>query len=53
MFLAGNEVHIESKDVLAEALAQYTMLETAMTIRLINPSENEIRAVAMANMKHR
>ena len=51
--LAGNEVHIDSEDVLAEALAQYTMLETAMTIRLINPSENEIRAVAMANMKHR
>lgn len=51
--LAGSEVHIDSEDVLAEALAQYTMLETAMTIRLINPSENEIRAVAMANMKHR
>jgi len=49
--LAGDEVRIDSEDVLAEALVQYTMLETAMTIKLINPSPNEVRAVAQYMLK--
>lgn len=51
--LAGDEVRIDSEDVLAEALMQYTMLETAMTIKLINPSRDEVKAVADYNMKVR
>lgn len=51
--LAGNEVRIDSEDVLAEALIQYTMLETAMTIKLITPSSDEVRAVANWNLRKR
>ena len=41
----------DSEDVLAEALMQYTMLETAMTIKLIDPTRDEVKAVADYNMK--
>lgn len=51
--LAGDEVRIDSEDVLAEALVQYTMLETAMTIRLINPTPNEVRAVAQHMLRRK
>lgn len=49
--IAGDEVRIDSEDVLAEALMQYTMLETAMTIKLIDPTRDEVKAVADYNMK--
>ena len=41
--IAGDETRIDSEDVLAEALTQYTMLETAMTIKLITPTPKEVR----------
>ena len=50
--IAGDETRIDSEDVLAEALVKYTLLETAMTIRLINPDSKEVRAVAEYNMKY-
>lgn len=50
--IAGDETRIDSEDVLAEALTQYTMLETAMTIKLINPSQKEIMDAVNAYMKH-
>ena len=54
--IAGDETSIDSDDVLAEealadALMQYTVLETAMTIGLINPTSKEVRDIAEYNMK--
>lgn len=54
--IAGDEVRIDSEDVLAEsaladALAKYTVLETAMTIGLINPSSKDVQEIAQFNMK--
>ena len=49
--LAGSNTRINSEDVLAEALMQYTMLETAMTIKLIEPTKKEVRMVAEYNMR--
>lgn len=51
--LAGSNTRINSEDVLAEALMQYTMLETAMTIKLIEPTKKEVRMVAEYNMRKR
>ena len=48
--IAGDETRIESEDVLAEALVKYTILESAMTIHLINPDWKEVKAVAEYNM---
>ena len=50
--IAGDETRIDSEDVLAEALTQYTMLETAMTIKLITPTPKQVREAAQAYMKH-
>ncbi len=50
--IAGDETRIDSEDVLAEALTQYTMLETAMTIKLITPTPKEVREAAQAYMKY-
>lgn len=50
--IAGDETRISSEDVLAEALTQYTMLETAMTIKLITPTPKEVREAAQIYMKH-
>ena len=50
--IAGDETRISSEDVLAEALTQYTMLETAMTIKLITPTAKEVREAAQIYMKH-
>ena len=50
--IAGDETRINSEDVLAEALTQYTMLETAMTIKLITPSIKEVREATQIYMKH-
>ena len=51
--LAGAETRIDVEDVLAESLMQYTMLETAMTIKLITPTPSEVRMVAEYNMTHK
>lgn len=48
--LAGTDVHINSEDIMAEALTQYTLLETAMTLKLINPKPSEVHAVANYNL---
>ena len=53
--IAGSETKIDNDDVLAEAalaeaLIHYTVLETAMTIRLINPTAKEVREAANFNM---
>lgn len=50
--LAGSETRIDVEDVLAESLLQYTILESAMTIKLIAPSSREVRAVAEYYMKN-
>lgn len=50
--IAGDETRISSEDVLAEALTQYTLLETAMTIKLITPSPKEVKEAAQLYMKH-
>ena len=50
--IAGDETRISSEDVLAEALTQYTLLETAMTIKLITPTQKEVREAAQMYMKH-
>lgn len=51
--LAGSETRIDVEDVLAESLIQYTMLESAMTIKLITPTVKEVRAVAEYNMRYK
>ena len=50
--IAGDETRINSEDVLAEALTQYTMLETAMTIKLITPSRKDVMEATQIYMKH-
>lgn len=41
---------IDSEMVLAEALVQYTILETAMTLQLIDPSASEVHMVTTYNL---
>ncbi len=50
--LAGSETRIDVEDVLAESLLQYTILESAMTIKLISPTNREVRSVAEYFMKN-
>ena len=50
--IAGDETRISSEDVLAEALTQYTLLETAMTIKLITPTPKEVREASQMYMKY-
>ena len=42
----GSSSNVTTEDMLEEALAQYTLLETAMTLQLIKPSMKEVRAVS-------
>lgn len=51
--IAGEEIHLDTSDVLAEALMQYTLLETAMTINLITPTPTEVRKVSQYYMRAR
>ena len=41
----------DDEDVLAEALLQYTFLEAATTIKLINPSRKDIQTFVKASMR--
>ena len=50
--IAGDVTRVDSEDVLAEALTQYTMLETAMTIKLITPTPKEVQEASQRYMKH-
>ena len=50
--LAGSETRIDVEDVLAESLLQYTILESAMTIKLISPTNREVRSVTEYFMKN-
>lgn len=50
--IAGDTTRIDSEDVLAEALTQYTLLETAMHIKLITPSAKEVQEATYLYMKH-
>lgn len=49
--IAGDDTEIDSDEVLAEALAMYTIIECASTIKLINPDKRAIKRVIAINEK--
>lgn len=49
--IAGDDTEIDSDEVLAEALAMYTIIECASTIKLITPDKRAIKDVIAINEK--
>ena len=49
--IAGDDTEIDNDEILAEAIASYTILECAHTIKLISPSEKQISDMVRYNSK--